>query len=307
MESTFNMVANPQVGFARSKFKFEIGKDRYHLGSGKALIFTMAFQDHAVRKGCGWMIDNDASLMIPCLDPPPSAMPILKLAYEREVKFGAKGKNSRDRFGSTVRSFHSSTSVLINTVGKMIVAHGTFMDVEVVFEGTKKGGRQQEVESKYGDQQREAALNYLRKHHHNGAVYLSLNADHHTEFRAWTQSEEAKQVLMSVTQENKGNWDVMRDSFKWSMESPEQMEVRIDLNRMFLKSLDKGASAMLNKAFRYGDILGRMNTLERAGKHELTDEKKQENMIAQLDETLFEHENHVPYLVFMSLQSASGF
>jgi hypothetical protein len=131
MQSTFNMVA-------KSKFKFEVGKDTYQLGCGKALIFTRAFQDHAVRKGCGWMIDNEASLMIPCLDPPPEVMPILKLANEREIEFGAKGKNSRDRLGSTVRSFHSSTSVLMNTVRKMIIAHGTFLDVEVVFEGSKK-------------------------------------------------------------------------------------------------------------------------------------------------------------------------
>ena len=60
MQSTFNMVANPQVGFARSKLKFEIGKDKYYMGSGKALIYTMEFQDHAVRKGCGWKRDNDA-------------------------------------------------------------------------------------------------------------------------------------------------------------------------------------------------------------------------------------------------------
>jgi hypothetical protein len=76
----------------------------------------------------------------------------------------------------------------------------------------------------------------------------------------------------------------------------------MDLNKVFLKSLDKGAAAMLNKAFKYGDILGRVNTLERAGKHELTDEKKQENMITQLDETLFEHENHVPYLDLQSFE-----
>ncbi len=274
MQSTFNMVANPQVGFARSKYKFDINKDKYQLGSGRTLSYTTAFQGHAVQKGCGWMIDNEGSLMIPCLDPSESVMPMLKLAYEREVKFGARGKNSRDRLGSTVRSFHLSTSVLMNTVGKMIVAYGTFMNVEVVFEkeanhkGKEVFASYKEVESEYEPKQKEAALSYLRKHHHNGAVYLQWNADHHAEFRAWTQSEEATQVLLSVTQENKSKWDEVKDSFRWSMESPEQMEARMDLNRVFLKSLDKGASAMLNKAFKYGDILGRINTLERAGKHE---------------------------------------
>ncbi len=73
----------------------------------------------------------------------------------------------------------------MNTVGKMIVAYGYFVNVEVSCGENKKGGAARE-ETRCRFSKEEV---YLKKFQSNGAVYLALNTDHHAEFRAWSTTE----------------------------------------------------------------------------------------------------------------------
>ena len=83
---------------------------------------------------------------------------------------------------------------------------------------------------------------------------------------------------------------------KWSIESPEQMKSRKEMNEMFLKSMDKTTALLYDKPFKHYDILNRMKLLLESEKHALTPQKKQEVAQQLMDSTLFETKQIDGYL-----------
>ena len=115
------MVANPKLGFVPLKEK----SIKYKAGSGTGIRFKKQIEEYAQERGIGYMIDENSTIVISCIEPGEDNMELLMHAYEREIGFSEKGKNQKDRDGSTIRSFHSSTSPVMVTISTVSYTHLT--------------------------------------------------------------------------------------------------------------------------------------------------------------------------------------
>ena len=115
----------------------------------------------------------------------------------------------------------------------------------VVEEETKTAMRAEKTEERYPLLERQAAMDWLKTHEANGAVFLVLNPDWRSEFAAWSETPEAVQVLKDgISVED---WTEKSESMKWFVESPEQMESRFELNKICMDCLDKFSKIMYGK------------------------------------------------------------
>ena len=150
-----------------------------------------------------------------------------------------------------------------------------------------------ETIAEYPPAEKKAALEWLKEHQSDGAVYLVLNVNYRSLFTEWSRTAEAKKIMAGKTPED---WNAIGLAMKWQLESPEQIVSRIELHETFMECLDKNAKLMYDKNFKINDILSKMMQMKRAGALSMTLEKKQEVVQQALNSCLFLRKQTDPYL-----------
>ena len=293
--SNSNMVANQRDSTVQEK-GFKRKDQRYKQGNGEELEFIELLVAQANKDEMPHILDNERSMIIPCVDPGGGKMDFLQNAYDLEMKRSAKaGKKQKNDLSSLVRGIHTSNSSCMTRIGRMIVAYGNTLGMKAVkssgkatsFEKTRVGFPKDEVE---------AAKKWLIKYAANEAVFLVRNERVQLDLTIWMEGEGADEVKTWTTEKE---MDQQIVKMKWLVESPEEELRRAKLVRMFNLSLSPEVQPhYVDGLFLVNDLSSRVDAMRAEGKSSMTAEKRADAVLAELDACLMSHKCNDVFVEF---------